>query len=124
MRFMSIVKSSEEHRMSAPPQALMNAVGKLGDELTRAGVMVGMGGMLPSSMGGFRVRQQGRKLAITDGPFTEAKELIGGFAIIDVADKAEAVELARRWMQIHADVLGPGYRGSGEVRQLFERPGA
>ncbi len=56
MRFMSIVKSSEDYRRGMPPQALMEAIGKLGNELTSAGVMVGMGGLLPSSVGGFRVR--------------------------------------------------------------------
>lgn len=122
MRFMSIVKSSEEHRMSAPPQALMDAVGKLGEELTRAGVMVGMGGLLPSSMGGFRVRQQGRKLAITDGPFTEAKELIGGFAIFEVASRDEAMELAIRFMELHLEHW-PDWEGETEVRQMFEGDG-
>lgn len=122
MRFMSIVKSSEDYRMGTPPQSLMQAVGKLGDELTRAGVMVGMGGLLPSSVGGFRVRQERKRLSVTDGPFSEAKELIGGFAIFEVASREEAMELAIRFMELHLEHW-PEWEGETEVRQMFEGPG-
>jgi len=124
MRFMMIHKAdANTESMGPPPPELMAALGQLIGEFMAAGKLVSSEGLMPSAMGA-RVDVGGGKTIVRDGPFAEAKELIGGFAIIDVADKAEAVELARRWMQIHVDVLGPGYRGSGEVRQLFERPGA
>lgn len=122
MRFMSIVKSSEDYRLGMPPQPLLEAIGKLGDELTRAGVMVGMGGLLPSAMGSFRVRQQGKRLSVTDGPFIEAKELIGGFAIFEVASRDEAMELAIRFMELHLEHW-PEWEGETEVRQMFEGEG-
>lgn len=122
MRFMSIVKSSEDYRRGMPPQALMEAIGKLGDELTRAGVMVGMGGLLPSSVGGFRVRQQNGRLSVTDGPFIEAKELIGGFAIFEVSSREEAMALAMRFMELHLEHW-PEWEGETEVRQMFEGEG-
>ena len=61
-------------------------------------------------------------MTVTDGPFTEAKEIIGGFAIVQVKSKEEAIELAKRFWKIHAEVLGPSYVGGGEVRQMFEPP--
>jgi hypothetical protein len=122
MRFMSIVKSSESHRMAAPPAALMEAIEKLGEKLTSEGVMVGMGGLLPSAVDGFRVRQQGRKLNITDGPFAEAKEVIGGFAIFEVASREEAMDLAILFMELHLKHW-PEWEGETEVRRMFEGDG-
>ena len=87
MRFMSMVKSSEDHRLGPPPQALMEAMDKLGQEMTKAGVMVDMGGLLPTAMGAYRVRLSRGKLSVTDGPFSEAKEVIGGYAVFDVQDE-------------------------------------
>lgn len=122
MRFMSIVKSSEDFRLGPPPQSLMDAIAKLGDEMTKAGTMVGMGGLLPSSMNGFRVRQSKGKLNVIDGPFTEAKELIGGFAIFEVASRDEAMDLAVRFMELHLEHW-PEWEGETEVRQMFEGEG-
>jgi hypothetical protein len=100
----------------------MDAIGKLGEELTQAGIMVGMGGLLPSSVGGFRVRQERKRLSVTDGPFAEAKELIGGFAIFEVASRDEALALAMRFMELHLEHW-PEWEGETEVRQMFEGPG-
>jgi hypothetical protein len=80
------------------------------------------GGLAPSSIGA-RVRLSGGKVTVTDGPFTEAKEIIGGFAIVDVKSKQEAIELAKRFYQIHAEILGPSYEATGEVRQMFHGVG-
>ena len=87
MQFMSMVKSSEDHRLGPPPQALMEAMDKLGQEMTKAGIMVDMGGLLPTAMGAYRVRLSRGKLSVTDGPFSEAKEVIGGYAVFDVPDE-------------------------------------
>ncbi|GGF41940.1 hypothetical protein GCM10011321_35710 [Youhaiella tibetensis] len=124
MRFMLIHKAdANTESMGPPPPALMSALGQLIGEMMAAGKLVSSEGLMPSPFGA-RVDVGDGALVVRDGPFAEAKELIGGFAIIDVADKDEAVGIARRWMEIHAAVLGPAYRGSGEIRQLFERPGA
>jgi hypothetical protein len=122
MRFMSIVKSSEDFRLGPPPQSLMDAIAKLGDEMTKAGTMVGMGGLLPSSMNGFRVRQSKGKLNVIDGPFAEAKEVIGGFAIFEVTSRDEAMELAKNFMELHR-IHWPEWEGETEVRQMFEGEG-
>ncbi len=122
MRFMSIVKSTENHRLGPPPQSLMDAVGKLGEEMTKAGIMVGMGGLLPSSAESFCVRQSRGRLNVTDGPFAEAKEVIGGFAIFEVASREEAMALSMRFMELHLKHW-PEWEGETEVRQMFEGEG-
>jgi hypothetical protein len=78
-----------------------------------------MGGLLPSSKGA-RVRVGGGKLTVTDGPFGEAKELIGGYAIFRVKSREEAIELGKGFMKLHADVLGPSYEGELEIRQMAD----
>jgi hypothetical protein len=119
MRFMTIVKGAETS--APPPQALMDAIGKLGEEAARKGVMVEMGGLLPSAMGA-RVRLTGGRLTVTDGPFTEAKEVIGGYAVYAVKSKEEALEWARRFMVLHQEHW-KGWEGEVELRQLYDPPG-
>jgi hypothetical protein len=120
MRFMTLVKADKNYEAGVPPSnELVAAIGKLGEEMAKAGVMLEMGGLLPSSKGA-RVRAAGGKLTVTDGPFTEAKELVGGYAILQTKSKEEAIELARRFMRVHMDVLGPSFEGECEVRQLFD----
>ena len=119
MRFMSIVKGPDA---DAPPsQELMDAIGKLAQEMVQKGVMLDMGGLLPTATGA-RIRLSGGKLTVTDGPFTEAKEVVGGYAIVKANSKAEAVEMGRRFMQLHADILGSGYQMELEIRQMFDEP--
>jgi hypothetical protein len=122
MRFMSMVKSSENYRLGPPPQALMDAINELGQEMTKTGTMVDMGGLLPTAMGAYRVRQSRGKLSVTDGPFSEAKEVIGGYAVFDVHSKEEAMELTMRFMELHLKHW-PEWEGETEVRQMFEGPG-
>jgi hypothetical protein len=122
MRFMSMVKSSEDYRLGPPPQALMEAINQLGQEMTKSGVMIDMGGLLPTAMGAFRVRQSHGKLNVTDGPFSEAKEVIGGYAVFNVQTKEEAVALSVRFMELHLKHW-PEWEGETEVRQMFEGPG-
>jgi hypothetical protein len=120
MRFMTMVKADKNYEAGAPPDPrLMEAIGKLSEEMMKAGVLVSSEGLLPSSKGA-RIRASGGKLSVTDGPFSEAKELIGGLAILQVKSKDEAIELARRFMTVHQDVLGPGWEGEIEIRQLFD----
>jgi hypothetical protein len=69
-----------------------------------------------------RIRLSGARLTVVDGPFAESKELIGGFAVASAASKAEAVELGRRFMQVHADVLGPSAVVELEIREMYDPP--
>jgi len=119
MRFISMVKSAE----SGPPSPeLMAAIGKLAQEMGQAGVLIEMGGLAPSARGA-RIRLSRGALTVVDGPFTESKELVGGYAVFRVGSKAEAVELGRRFMQVHADILGPEHVMELEIRELADPPG-
>jgi hypothetical protein len=108
MRFMIMVKSAEG--AGPPPMALMAAIAKLGEEAMRAGAMVETGGLLPSAMGA-RVRLSAGKLTVTDGPFAESKELIGGYAVYDVKSKQED----RMDLPLHAAAHRPLARLGGRI---------
>ena len=120
MRFMHMVKATKESEAGAPPDPrMMEAIGKLAGELMQTGRMIEMGGLLPSATGA-RVRASGGKLTVTDGPFAEVTELIGGYAIIEAESREQAIEDPRRFLQVHIDAMGPAYEGECEVRQLFQ----
>ncbi|SDU77641.1 YciI family protein [Jiangella alkaliphila] len=116
MRFVSFVRSEEPNPAGQPPPELFDAVAELAHEMSVSGVLVEMGGLLPSSAGALVSLVDGRISAV-DGPFTEAKELIGGFAILDVRSREEAVELARRLLRVHQRHW-PAWQGTCELRQL------
>jgi len=115
MRFMMIVKSAE--RSGFPPKELMEAIGKLSEEAGNAGTMLGSGGLGPTALGA-RVRLSGGQLTVIDGPFTEAKEVVGGYAQFELKTKEEAVASAVRFMELHKKYW-PGWEGETEVRQMF-----
>src|SRR3981189_2248576 len=115
MRFMMIVKSAE--RSGFPPQDVMEASGKLREEASNAGTMLGSGGLGPTALGA-RVRLSGGQVSVIDGPFTEAKEVIGGDAQFELKSKQEAIESAVRFMELHKKHW-PGWVGETEVRQMF-----
>jgi hypothetical protein len=114
MRFMMIVKHAEKQGL--PPKELMDAIAKLAEDEAKQGKMVGTGGLAPTAQGA-RVRLSGGKLTATDGPFTEAKEVVGGYAQFELKSKAEAVESAIRFMELHKKHW-PGWEGETEVRQM------
>jgi len=118
MRFMVMIKASSASEAGTPPsQELMAAMGRFAEEMTRSGAMLSSEGLLPSSTG-TRIRYAAGKRTLIDGPFAEAKELIGGFAIIRASSKDEAVALADRVVQIHIDA---GIRElEMEIRPLFD----
>jgi hypothetical protein len=116
MRFLTTVAMDESFPAGPPPAELFRAIGELGEQSTKAGTLVETGGLLPSGTGA-RVRVADGKVTVTDGPFTEAKELIGGYAIHEVRSREEAIEAARRFMQLHAD-LWPGVEAVCDVRQI------
>jgi hypothetical protein len=91
MRFMNLIKSTEN--AGPPPKALLDAIAKFGQEAAATGWLLSAGGLFPSAMGA-RIRLSTGKLTVSEGPFTESEELIGGYAIYKVASKQEAVERA------------------------------
>jgi hypothetical protein len=121
MRFMVMVKASEQ--AGPPPQKLLEIMGKEAAELTGAGTMLDTGGLLPSAAGGTRIRLSQGRVSVTDGPFTEAKELVGGYAILQVASREEAVDLGTRLIRMHKDHW-PDWEGEAEIRQIADAEGA
>ena len=113
MKFMMIVKSAE--RFGHPPKELMDAIDKLSEEANKTGSMIGGGGLGPTALGA-RVRLSNGKVTIIDGPFTEAKELVGGLAILQANSKEEALELVREFLNTAGD-------GECELRQLYQAEG-
>ena len=118
MRFMSMVKANEA-KASVPPKAMFDAINELLQEASKDGcVMVQSGGLLPTSSG-MRVRLADGKLTVTDGPFAEAKEVVGGYAIFDAKSKAHMLKWTERFMTLHKTHM-PGWEGECEVRQIPE----
>ncbi|HTJ25871.1 MAG TPA: YciI family protein [Candidatus Limnocylindria bacterium] len=116
MRFMMIVKANPESEAGAMPEdAMLDAMGRYNEELTKAGVLLDLAGLQPSSKG-VRVQFKGDKRSVIDGPFTESKELIAGYWLIQVKSKEEAVAWALRVPNPH----GEGAETNIELRPLFE----
>ncbi|HEY3159041.1 MAG TPA: YciI family protein [Vicinamibacterales bacterium] len=109
MRFLSIFKTAET---GAPPTAEhMQTMQRLVEEGMKAGWLLATEGCLPSALGA-RVRSSGGNVIVTDGPFAETKEVIAGFAVLEASSKAEAIQLARDFLEVAGD-------GECEVRQIF-----
>ena len=116
MRFMMIVKASKDSEAGKmPSEELLSAMGKYNEELMKAGVLLDLAGLQPSSKG-MRIKFSGGKRRVIDGPFTETKELIAGYWIIQVKSREEAIEWAKRVPAPH----GEGAEGEIELRQFFE----
>jgi len=111
MKFLSMYKSVE--RNTPPSQEEMAKMGKLVEEGMKAGWLLATEGCLPTALGA-RVRKSDGKVTVTDGPFTEAKEVVGGFAILRANSKAEAIQLAKDFLQSVGD-------GECELRQIYEQ---
>ena len=101
MRFLSLIRIDEKTGQK-PSERLMTDMGKLIDEMTRSGSLVATAGLQPTSEG-VRVRLRRGKLSTIDGPFTESKEVIGGYAILEASSREEAIELTKRFLAIHGD---------------------
>ena len=112
MKFLSIYKTAE--RNAGPTQAEMDQMGKMIEEGFKSGKLVATEGCLPSQLGA-RVRQTNGQASVVDGPFTESKEVVGGFAILQANSKEEAVEYVKEFMRLAGD-------GECELRQLYEMP--
>jgi hypothetical protein len=116
MRFMMIVKASKDSEAGKmPSEELLAAMGKYNEELMKAGVLLDLTGLHPSSKGA-RIKFSKGKRTVIDGPFAETKELIGGYWLIQVRSKEEAIEWAKRAPAPH----GEGTESEIEIRQVFE----
>jgi hypothetical protein len=115
MRFMMLVKSAENS--GPPPTPLMDAIAKLAEQEVKAGRMLGSGGLAPTAQS-VRVKLSRGRVTVVDGPFTEAKEVVGGYAQFEFKSKQEATEAAVLFMELHKKHW-PGWEGETEVRQIF-----
>src|SRR5215470_7675551 len=112
MRYLSIYKSVETN--TPPSVEHMEKMGKLIEKSIKAGLLLATEGCLPSALGA-RVRLSAGKLSVTDGPFVESKEVIGGFAVLQANSKEEAIALAKEFLEVAGD-------GECEIRQIFTAP--
>jgi hypothetical protein len=116
MKFLMLIKHSESYRGEPIPQALMDAMGEFVTEGFKSGILKDTAG-LKATAEGFRIRSSGNQLKVTDGPFTESKEIVGGYAMVEVASKEEALKVARQFMELHR-IHWPAFEGECEVRPL------
>ena len=116
MKCLMLIKHTESYRGEPIPQALMDAMGEFVAEGFKSGVLKDTAGLRPTAEA-FRVRSSNNKLKVTDGPFTEAKEVVGGYAMIEVASREEALKVARQFMELHR-VHWPAFEGECEVLPL------
>ena len=121
MKYLAFIRAAESLRDGGPPPALMEAMGRFVQKSLQEGSLVDTGGLLPSK-DGFRVRLAKKVVTVIDGPFTESKEVIGGWAILEAASKADALRIAEGFMELHR-THWPEFEGEAEVRPMFE-PGA
>jgi len=101
MRFLSMIRVNENGGQ-VPSEQLMHDMGKLIEDMTRTGKLVHTAGLRPTKEG-TRVRQRHGQQSVVDGPFTEAKEVIGGFAILEATSKQEDIEMTKRFLKVHGD---------------------
>lgn len=119
MRYLMTIQADANTKAGKPPAPrLMARVAEMAQKMVSEGKLIATGGLgwsVPST----RIRVSGDGMTVTDGPFPETKELIAGFALFDFASKEEALEQARRFMQMHVDVMGPDYEGTMEIHDVF-----
>ncbi|HEY7476298.1 MAG TPA: YciI family protein [Vicinamibacterales bacterium] len=118
MRYMMFIKHTEDYRNADVPASLYEEMGKFIEETTKRGNFVSGAGLQPTAAGS-RVRLTGGRITVLDGPFTESKEIVGGYAIIDAKSRDEALTLARRFMELHLKHW-PTFEGECEMRPFEE----
>ena len=116
MQFLSIVRVNESGNRR-PDERLMNDMGKLMQEMTAAGILLDTAGLMPASEGR-RLRLRDGQITQVDGPFTETREVIGGYAILEAPSMVEALAATRRFLEVHGD----GWNIECEVRQMQRHP--
>ena len=113
MRFLCIYKPAAKEGQPPTPE-MMEKMGKFIEQSFKEGYLLSTEGCLPSALGA-RVRSSGGKYTVSDGPFTESKEIVGGFALIKAKSKEDAIEFTKRFLKVAGD-------GETEIRQLYEQP--
>ena len=119
MRYMYLVMTTPE-AAGPPPPRLMEEINKLAAKANSEGTMVGGGGLMPIHQA-VRARVKGGKLTMTDGPFAESKEVLGGYAIFELPSREAAIESMRQFMDLHR-LYGEGWEGVCEMREMFPSP--
>jgi len=120
MQFLMLIKIANDtdyENGKPPPAELEAAMGEVMNEWTQSGAMVSAAGLRPTSQGA-RVRLTPGATQVIDGPFTESKEVVGGFFLLEATDKAAAVAMTRRFVDLHRKILGPTFHLECEVRQV------
>jgi hypothetical protein len=118
MRYLTFIRHPESYRDTTPPPALMDAMGEFIERSRKAGTLIDTGGLLPSKEG-LRIRVANGKLSVSDGPFSESKEVIGGWAILEADSKAKVIEVATEFMELHRKHW-PEFEGESEIRGMFD----
>jgi hypothetical protein len=118
MRYMMFIKHKEDYANVKAPASLYEAMGKFIEDASKKGQFAGGAGLQPTAKG-HKVRLSGGKITVVDGPFTESKEIVGGYALIDAKTDDEARDVARRFMELHL-THWPTFEGECEVRPLEE----
>jgi hypothetical protein len=118
MRYMTFIKHPGDYDVSKVPQSLFVAMGEFVEEQIKNGTFIDGAGLQPLSKA-TRVRLSGGRITISDGPFSEAKEVVGGYSLIEAKTHAEAVEMTRKFMELHR-VHWPEFEGEAELRPLEE----
>ncbi len=116
MRYMMLIKHTEDYRDKTIPPSLMEAMGEFVGEKMKKGKIVETNG-LKSSHKGKKVQLRGEQLHVIDGPFTESKEIVGGYAIVEVESDQEALDLATQFMELHR-IHWPEFEGESELRPV------
>jgi hypothetical protein len=120
MRYLMLIKHTEDYRKLTVPPGLDEAMGEFVGAGFKSGVIIDTAGLKPTADGS-RVQLRGHKITVTDGPFTETKEIIGGYALMEMKSRAEALEYATKFMDLHRQHW-PEFEGECEVRQLEDNP--
>lgn len=116
MRYMMLIKHSSDYDISKVPVALLGAMGEFVESQTRKGTFIDGAGLQPIAKA-TRVRLSHGKITVSDGPFAEAKEVVGGYSLIEAKTHAEAIEIARAFMELHR-IHWPEFEGESELRPL------
>jgi hypothetical protein len=114
VKYLMLIKHEERYRNEALPQGLMDAMGKFVEESFKNGSLVDTAGLQPSSQGA-RIRVQRGKAKVIDGPFTESKEIIGGYAIVQADTRERAMEIAQQFVDLHLEHW-PSFEFECEIR--------
>ncbi len=116
MRYMFLTSGAETGAI--PPQAMIDAIEEMTEREIAAGRMLARGGLMPTAMGSARMESRRGQLKLTDGPFAETKEVLGGFAIFEFATREEALASLESFMQLHRQHW-PEWEGFSEMRPMF-----